>query len=57
MWEAVTGAEEEVERKTDGMGGVLSQKEGCIRAAWEGITVARAIMQLFLLQKKKRELD
>lgn len=43
--------------KTDGLGRDLSQKEGCIRASWEGITAARAIMQLFLLQNKKRELD
>lgn len=51
---------------TDGLGRDLSQKEGCIRAAWEGITAARTIMQLFFfcllflkfffLQNKKREL-
>lgn len=43
--------------KTDGLGRDLSQKEGCIRAAWEGITAAGAITQLFLPQNKKRKLD
>lgn len=57
MWEAAGGTEAERECKTDSMGGDLSQKEGRIRAAREGIAAARAIMQLFLLQSKERELD
>lgn len=47
MGSSEEGGEEELEHKTDGMGGDLSQKEEHIRAARERITAARAIMQLF----------
>lgn len=33
--------------KRVGLGRDSSQNEGCIRAAWEGVTAARAIMQAF----------
>lgn len=56
VWEAEGDAGEELECKTDGTGGDLSQKEGHIRATWEEITAARAIMQLFF-HRIKRELD